>query len=336
MKQVFTLLAIFASTLCFSQANNQTIFSKVTATWCINCGTWGWGFMEDVKDEFKERDHALVLGVHYSGNLKSDVGVWWTNNLNSVGQPTFYLNEDRVSVNSGNWGNKISEVVQSVDGANGSTEGLTRLEFTNAFINANGEIETNMIVGPGETLEYDEYFGVYIFENDVVDVQSGHSGTVLHPNVLRTVIGDNPEGQAFGDAGSSWVAEPAQLHFTHPVEENWDTENLGLLAVWWEKIGDDFVIKQAHSIENIGLLSSTENTLDEGLFTISSTENNINLKSSKNDNYKYFISELSGKVINQGHFKSQTKISSINMATGMYIVNIRREDKFFTKKIFVK
>jgi len=331
MKQIITVLILFVSSFSFAQqAENTYIMSKVTATWCPNCGTWGWGFMEGGKDEFKDRDYAMVLGVHYSGNLKTDVGVWWANNLSSVGQPTFYMNNNRVSVSSGSWQNKVSEVITGVDQEYALWDGINAFRITNAFINGDGNIETNISINPDMPVGENDYFALYVFENNVQDVQSGLSGTVSHPNVLREGFNENHQGELVSSLGSG------DLNFQHAFNENWNRENVGLLAIWWNETADGFVINQAKAIENIGLLSSSEDTLDESLFSVISNESTIELSVTNDDTYNYTISEMSGKILNQGNFRKQKSISSLDLISGMYIVSIQKDNKQFTQKIFVR
>lgn len=337
MKQIFTFLIVVLSIGLNAQQNqNQIIFSKATATWCPNCGTWGWGFMEGVKDEFKQNDNGLVLGVHYSGNLQNPTAQWWASNLNTAGQPQFYLNNEKVGVNSGNWNDKIAETLTQVEDTQANFNKVAFFNFVNAYINDDGDIEANLLAGPDESPTNDEYLGIYIFENNVEDVQSGLSGMQMHPNVLRDVIQDNPEGELFVEAGSIWTAAPAELRFTYPVADNWNVDNLGLLAVWWEKIDNSFIIKQATSIENIGTLSSISSTLDENLFSVINTESDIKISASTDDNYAYAIVSLSGKIVNRGNLNGELSISTDQWATGMYMVNIHKDGNYFTQKVFVK
>lgn len=336
MKQIITLLLLAFGFSISLQAQNKVVMSKMTATWCINCGTWGWGFMEGVKDEFQQRDDALVLGVHFSGNLQNDVSVWWKDNLNIVGQPQFYLNNEKVSVGSSSWNNKLSEIPGDIDNiqANASVDDLS---FVNAFINADDKIETNLLIGPASgPSDNDQYFNVYIYENNVEEVQSGHSGTVLHPNVLRASMLNDFEGTLLGAAGSMPNPTPSNFNASYPLDDSWDPENLGLLAIWWEKIDDTYVIKQSTAIDNIGLLSSSETTFDKNLFSAINTETSINISTESDEDFNYALSNVQGQTIAQGTLNREASISTTEMTSGMYLLNISKGNKYFTQKLFVK
>ena len=73
-QRIFTLLLFFA--LSFSNIHAQdvpevqrTLLTKVTATWCPSCGSWGWSFFEDIIED--NTGKATFMGAHHSGNLVS-------------------------------------------------------------------------------------------------------------------------------------------------------------------------------------------------------------------------------------------------------------------------
>lgn len=111
MRFIYLALIILSSLTVNSQ--NTPVFTKVTATWCPNCGNWGWEYMETMKDMFATGD-AVVLGAHFSGDLANPTSEWFADNLNSVGQPKFYVNNERITVSSGNWSTKVQETVDAV------------------------------------------------------------------------------------------------------------------------------------------------------------------------------------------------------------------------------
>ena len=76
MKQ-FTLLTIFciASISLFSQEVmevQQTLLTKRTATWCPYCGTWGWGFFEDLIEDNEEK--AVLIRPQRGDSSRHSLG----------------------------------------------------------------------------------------------------------------------------------------------------------------------------------------------------------------------------------------------------------------------
>ena len=332
MKHFFTLLLFMAFALS-AQSQNTAIFSKVTATWCPNCGTWGWSFMEEMKKEYNGGEEALILGVHFSGNLQNDVSKWWAQNLKSVGQPQFFVNNNRINAGSSSWQSKITEVEALVTDFGASNNGITT--FVNAYINGQGEIETNLVNQPIPTSENDQYFNIYVFENNVEDVQSGQSGMVMHPNVLRASLFDVNEGNLI-PGGTVSIASPSDYNYTYTVDPNWNPENLGLLAVLWENENGSLVLKSAKAIKNIGRLSDVENTLNAEIFSVKTTLTEIKISSTDNNSYNYNLSDLSGKMVMSGSFNNNTTLSTEALVGNIYILNIQKEDKYFTQKVFIK
>lgn len=331
MKHFFTLILIaFALS---AQSQNTAVFSKVTATWCPNCGTWGWDFMEEMKGMYNGGDDALILGVHHSGNLRNEVSSWWSDNLKPVGQPQFFVNNTNTKAGSSNWSSKLTEIGTMINDFGASGNAPT--SFVNAYINSNGEIETNIINQPIETSTNDQYFNIYLFENNVEDIQSGQSGTVMHPNVLRASIFDSNEGQLI-PAGSISVTAPIELNYTYALDPNWNPDNVGLLAIMWEDVDGTFQLKSATAVKNIGRLSNVESSLDGDLFSIKTETSAISIAANNNSNYNYSLADMSGKTVVNGEFSQNVSFSTEQFPNGIYILNIQEGDKYFTQKVFIR
>jgi hypothetical protein len=73
MKRIYILLTfVFFINLLQGQdvpETQQSLISKVTATWCINCGTWGWSLYEGLEQD-NAGSNFLTL---YNGNEVSTV-----------------------------------------------------------------------------------------------------------------------------------------------------------------------------------------------------------------------------------------------------------------------
>ena len=335
MKHLFTLLLFIGFSLS-AQAQSIAVFSKVTATWCPNCGTWGWDLMEAMKAEYANGNEALILGVHYSGDLKNPTAEWFAQNLNAQGQPQFFVDNTRISVGSSNWQSQMATIEEMI--ANDQPKNTAQFKFVNAFINGQGEIETNIEFEPlSEVPENDLYFAVYIFENNVLNSQAGLGGTTAeHPNVLRRAISASPEGELFATAGNSVTTLGATANFKATVQDNWQPEELGLLAIAYEKTDDGFIINHAKAAQNIGLLSSDDNVLDANNFVVINDATSINVKSTDDVKYNCTLLDAQGKIIQSAILDRELSMATGQLTAGIYILNIQNKGKYFSQKVFIK
>ena len=102
MKHIIFTISILVSSLTigFSQdvpEVQQSLITKITATWCPNCGGWGWTFFENIYDD--NADKALLIAAHYSGELQTSVSSDFADNFNISYQPFFILGNENQNVN---------------------------------------------------------------------------------------------------------------------------------------------------------------------------------------------------------------------------------------------
>lgn len=334
MKRLFTFLLFIGFTIGL-QAQSTAVFSKVTASWCPNCGTWGWGLMEAMKAEYADGNQAIVLGVHYSGDLKTPTAEWFAQNLKAQGQPQFFIDNAKLSVGSSNWQSQLGSFQDMID--NSAPKSSAQFNFVNAFVNNDGEIEANIEFEPiTEASDNDLYFAVYVFENNVSNFQAGLGSNSEHPNVLRRALGSNPEGELYASAGSTTTSLGETANFTLAVQNNWNQEQLGLLAIVWEQTTDGFIINYAQAVQNIGLLSSDENILDAENFTVVNNTTSIDIKAHDDVTYNCTLLDAQGKMIQSSNLNRETSIPTDQLTSGIYILNIQNKGKYFSQKLFVK
>ena len=123
MKQFLLVLALVFSITTLTQAQeiivpetNQPMITKRTASWCTNCGTWGWSLFENLLSD--NQGDALLVTAHHSGNYQNDVAKEITSNFGAAGQPIFYFNSENQFANSGNSSTIRSNIQAAVEGFN--------------------------------------------------------------------------------------------------------------------------------------------------------------------------------------------------------------------------
>jgi len=331
MKQLLTIILFF--TILSLQAQDYSripVVSKVTATWCPNCGTWGWSFMEGLKQEFKDGS-AILLGVHHSGELENPVSDWFSKNLGNTYQPQFFVNNQQFSVNSGNWSSKIQVIRDEVDKV-GQEIASSAFSFGLTYIDSpSNVIHTTLNLKPVNKSEGEMYLAIYVYENKVVNYQSQQGQNAIHPFVLRDIISDNYWGDAYTSSISQTISKSYVIENT-----DWDTDNLGLLAIMWEKSGTKYIVDNARKIDNIGLLSDSEDLLDENLFTINNLNGYIEIISSDNYKYQVALSNINGQIIKRDRLIDNLTFTTSDFESGIYVVTIKSNDKSYSKLIFLK
>ena len=331
MRTTRSLLVVFSiAFLCaagLNAQNNSSVLTKVTATWCPNCGTWGWDYMEEMKAMYANDSKVTLLGVHHSGDLRNNVSSWFADNLDFFYQPVFFHNNSDLNVTRNNWEDKVGEMAGLIeDFASGNSS--AEIGFNSAYI-MNNEIHCSVNIDASKKSNAEFYLAVYVFENNVVNNQASQ-GLAMHPNVLRDVMSDNNYGDLI-DTGNAGI----QTEFSMPVDPSWNGDNLGLLAILWNVENNSFVLQNSGSIHNIGLLSSSEEVLDGEDIKIAYLPNGFRLNTGDQDEYQLYFYNANAQLLQQQKFINETQLETSNLPAGLYSVHLRKGDKVYTQQVFV-
>ncbi|MBT8234319.1 MAG: Omp28-related outer membrane protein [Saprospiraceae bacterium] len=333
MKKILLLAILFGFINGYSQGSKTPVLAKVTATWCSKCGTWGWSFMEEMKSAYGQSMDAVILGVHYSGNLENPLGVWYRNNMSASGQPVFLLNNEDQNVFSSNWSARVETVKNKIIDI-ASEAPAQDFNFINAYVNDADEIVAQVNFRPHMAVDNDYYFGVYIFENNVEETQATR-GTSLHPNVLRDIISDNFYGDLVFSAGDISPANNMTREYNKLINPSWNAQQVGLVGILWKKQGTVYEIENAAVIYNIGLLSSNNELIDEDLITVKNRFDNIEINLEDNENYNVSLVNNIGQIIDQKQFAVSTIIETSGLPSGIYTLHFSQDNKRLNKQIFI-
>ncbi|WP_235295664.1 Omp28-related outer membrane protein [Portibacter marinus] len=256
MRILYTLLFCFLTTFSFAQSQStkqKTLVTKRTATWCPNCGNWGWDFAKALEE--LENDNAILVKAHYSGDLLSQAAVDITKNFDAIYQPEFYLNEVRQDVGNSSWSGKVSEFDKAI---NENAERDARVGFE---ISANIEgstITTEVTLEVLQDLQGNYFLATYLLEDGVINDQSGRGNDVVHDHVLRASLTGESFGQEIfiegADAGST-----LSLGYENTGEE-FQSGIFRILTVVWKKEGERFTVENVHSAP-VQQFSSVEFTM---------------------------------------------------------------------------
>jgi len=344
MKNLLTFLLAFClfSAAVAQEPVQNSLVTKITASWCINCGTWGWQFFEGALED--NQDKTTVIAAHYSGDLSTTAGQELASGLGASGQPVFFFGEERLFVNSGNIASEQSSLKIMVD------ENATNTPIANTAI-VSGELVNGKINMTANTkffqgTEGEFYLSILLVENDVVNQQSGQGANAVHKNILRA----SATSSAFGDLlieGAVQADTELQNNFVFDLDPSWNENNLSVSFILWNKVNDKFeFVNTATQNELFSITSSTsEQRLDKNAYQLASNliDNQTQLIIGMNGtigNASVQLVNLQGGVVKEywnGEINSQTTIdiNSSGLAQGTYLINIKLEDREATEKIVI-
>lgn len=341
MKNILTfLLVLFISTVAVAQQPVQrSLITKRTATWCVNCGTWGWNFFEGLAEDNKEK--AVLIRAHYSGDLQNNYSKELTENFGSVGQPNFFVGENRVNATSSNYPTQREEVKNMVDVAH------AQMPIANTMI-AEGDTQNSTITMTARTkffqaAEGNFHLSVLLIEDNVMNKQSGQGGTVAHDGILRSAATANVFGESIASgtiASGTEIMTPFEIN----IDPNWNKLNLRLAFVIWKKNGDKFEFVNAQNAADIfNIETSAAFILPKSAYTLTSnlttdyTQLTIGSKE-VNGQVKVVLYDIIGNAVKNiwnGEIVNSTvvAIERTDLPAGTYLLKIEIDNKVATEKI---
>jgi len=238
MKKILFLFPFLAYTIVgIAQEilpKQQALITKIAATWCINCGTWGWDTYEGIIAE--NSDNALIITAHYNGDLFTKTARSLSDNFGSVGQPQFYLGNELTRLHEGNRVAKQAEIKEAVKVIS------TQMPVANTGIQYqwnDQELKVRVKTKFFQNTSDEFYVATYILESGVLNFQTGKEAVVAHSKVLRGSFTENDFGIAIGSQGISDGTEFVRNQMMD-LPANWDKDSLEVLAIIWKKIGDTY------------------------------------------------------------------------------------------------
>ena len=300
----------------------KPLFTKVTATWCPHCGTWGWEYMESMVGTNEE--DALIIGAHHSGVLQSAAGQFLQSNFRTQSQPRFVLNNTDLGVSRNNLAEKETEARNVI-----VAEGTEDAQINVGLIATMGEssIDVKSSTKNFVALDGEYYLALYLIEDKVIATQSSVGPDANHPFVIRTAFGAEQFGtQLFSGAVTDFSYD---ADHSISIDAEWDTENLYVYGIIWRKEGDTYIYENGNSIK---VEAATTSTADHGILAEVSIQPTISkgLYSFSGDpqvlaKAKVEIRDLSGKVIRQfapGQLNAQAEIDLTQEINGYYVVTL--------------
>ena len=322
------------------------VITKIAATWCPPCGSWGWTFFENLLEDNSEK--AVIFVAHHSGDLINEVASALTTNYGATYQPEYYLNGIDQEVNSGNTAAKRLDIQAAIEEE--STENpIVQVGLDASIIGGESEFTVQYSTKFFQNTIGEYYLGIYLIEKQVIANQASIGPYAEHENVLRkSLIGDN-----FGvllASGDIDVGTGTEAFLTIPLEE-YDVNNLEIIAIIWQKIDDKYIVVNANKTVEISetILFSTEfnqeivasfkvnpNLIQTSAFVEFTLPASIEKASIQllNVNGKQVATLYQGALIEGENRFAFTRREDI--AAGIYFIQLRIVEKIITKKVIIK
>lgn len=322
---IIFMLAICGSLHSQDVPEVQTpIVTKITATWCSNCGSWGWQFFEDALED--NNSNSILIAAHPSGNLQSFEGQDLATNFSALGQPKFYLNNTDFGVNSVNLSSKRQELLNEISTlSNQSPVANTGLTVTRDGNTLSATSKTKFF----QPASGNFFLSIFILEDHVIENQSNQGPNADHRRVLRGSF----EGNTFGSSiAQGEIAEDMEFDetFSTQIGSTWNADNLYFVAVLWEEVDGKYVYVNANQVQET-TVSSTNLAAENGFdFSWVSSDQDLSFKinsqeSGQTGNIRLY--DLNGIEVWNTTFLSQKgsiwiTTPSERLSTGAYVATL--------------
>lgn len=319
----------------------KPLIVKIAASWCPPCGGWGWSFFDDIYDDNKE--DAIFLSVHHSGEHTNSAASEITSNFSVFGQPRFILDGTDQNVSSSNVSMKRTEIEDKVANELNSAPTIQAgidATYSDNVLNVDWSVKTF------DNLSGEYYVSFYLVEKVHVGYQASIGNDAQHKALLRGEL----SGSTFGELLFNGTATTGDV-FNGDIQaslEDYNPENLEIVSVIWNKVGNTYEVANTNVDDNVEeqITSSIEITSginpDINVYpTIVDKSFTVGMFLAKElADAQLYLSDFNGRVA-QYLFKGLLPEGEIKMTfernagitNGIYILNIVTDQKIQTKKI---
>ena len=340
---VFLAFSAFAVNAQEISEEQWSLISKKTATWCTNCGSWGWTFKNYLLEDYAD-DNVVVWSLHYSGDLLNPTAKAITDNFGGGGQPIFYLNTDNMGVGSFNLDAKRGEFMTVVESLN-SFEPFAGVGTTATFDGQ--KITTTSKAKFLIDLEGGNYWlAAYLVDDELVANQASQGQNALHKNILlNTFTGDNHFGENIATGAVSVNDEftmEGELDFTGQNDIPDYSDGYSVVTILWGFVGGQYTPINLNKQPITSVVSTKDvlSNVDITAYQGGAGQVNLNITSAQEINdASISLLDINGRIVaNQRDVqiitgKNQFILNTQELAIGTYIVFV--ESSIGTKSIKV-
>lgn len=336
------MMIAMISTQAQEISNEQwTIMTKTSATWCTNCGSWGWDLFEGIIEDNEDKN-VILWSSHNSGNLENEASVDINNGWGSFGQPQFYVNSDRIAAGSNTTESAKAEINGYIDAllGFGALAGVgVDATYDGTTLNVTGKAEFFTGLGDGNY-----HLAIYLLKDHVIANQASIGSDADH----RYVLSDKLTESAFGDQIVEGAVESGAIYTIDASKEiaNVDLENDEIVVILWNLRVDGvyaFFNANRNTIAEAGT-SATVNIA--GISDITTRQNDseviLDITTEQNlGNVQSRLLNVSGQVIrtqtkNIINGTNQIRYNTNSLVAGTYLVQVTVNGRVHTEKVIVQ
>ena len=328
---VFRSLLLVASALLLSlnlsaqpvQEKQMSIVVKKTATWCSNCGSWGWQWFKDAIDD-TEGD-AFPIALHStSSQLKPPMdldGALIAQFSGNGGFPTFFVN----GVGQSSYSNLVSAV-----GAAAAMSPVAGIGLETGYANDLIQVQGNLQFF--QPYEGEISVAYYLIRDSLVFTQAAQGANAIHRFVVLDVLEGSPFGsiqQVDMEPGESMIV-PAQAAYP-----DLDPDQHHILGVIWSFANGTYSFMNAWQAPlEPGAISATEDATllaATQLFPNPASAGDvirITLPQAVNGDILLTLLDASGRLVLEQHAQgpsAQLKLPA-SIADGSYFLRVSAGD----------
>lgn len=320
--------------------NRMPLITKITATWCNPCGTWGWSLNEEIMDNNPD---ALTICLHPSSTSQlydpCAATMYSVFAPASSGTPSWYVDGVRKTVYSQSGGIYTTQTKNAVKAHIDSVMLYDATAGTGFSWSWNGNainIQAKTQFFNSET--GDIYLGVYFIEDDIVKYQNGIGNNAVHHPTLRTNV-----SAELGDAlfnGTILQGQQFNTNYNFIVPSDWQKHKLRLMAILWKKnANNEYTILNTSVSDFLAQATSVNKIFTDNYSVYPNPVPNKTFTISPCNQCSFQIYDLLGKSIpykvSYQNLQATVFLSN-DMAPGVYILQMQRGNKTTSQKIIVE
>ena len=338
------LISVLFSGYTFGQEvvqKQNMLITKITATWCPNCGTESWDHKKEIIATYPD---VVFLSAHSStsSKLHAPAARDYVENLpNAFGQPIFYINRERYTTI--NILDATAAAQQTIQGQAPLANTGLEMQLEELTLNVKAKVQFF------EPANGEFYLSLFIIEDKVMETQSSRgSGKVEHSKIFRGSVTPSTFGVLIADRNID-ANETFDFREEFEIPAEWDQENLEVAAVIWKKVRDTYEFANTQAVTDFSVFTSVNELEAAGIGlsvqpTFLSTQSTVAISlPSAQENISLQLINTNGQLVTQlfnGDLSSGTHHFSLTkpaaLAAGIYLVRLEKDGHSITEKIVVK
>ncbi len=327
------------------ERRNTALFYKITATWCLHCGSWGWDLANEIKEN-KEED-LLYMALYNSGQTEMNNRAFYNGtavtlgfNFRHSGWPSFGVNGvNLIDKHQGNGLDADAMKQECYDSIDAFVQREALVNAASRIEQADNKLQVKTRARFFEDAVGEYYLASYIIEDGALNYQNRQNGMVEHKGVLRGTLDSLDWGQKMV---SDSVAAGATFSYDYAFSlegKDWDVQKLVVYNIVWKKEGSRYhYINGSKTAVGQPTSVNKERKAAAGQLYPVPCGNTLYIAPTAKTvaPADYRITDIAGRVLQQGIWNSSAGLDVSSLTEGVYFISLRQEDGFVVSKQFVK